>query len=40
MKMEHTLFAPARGTVTALRCSAGDQVIEGAELIEIETEVA
>ena len=39
MKMEHTISAPTRGTVGAIRCKAGDQVVEGAELIEIEVEV-
>jgi len=40
MKMEHTIAAPARGTVAAVRCKAGDQVIEGAELIDFETEAS
>ena len=36
MKMEHTLSAPARGTVKAYLCSAGEQVADGAELVEFE----
>jgi 3-methylcrotonyl-CoA carboxylase alpha subunit len=40
MKMEHTIAASARGTVAAVRCKAGDQVVEGAELIEIEVEAS
>jgi 3-methylcrotonyl-CoA carboxylase alpha subunit len=40
MKMEHTIASPARGTVAVIRCKAGDQVIEGAELIEIEVEAS
>jgi 3-methylcrotonyl-CoA carboxylase alpha subunit len=36
MKMEHTIVAPADGTVADLRCAVGDQVLEGVELIRIE----
>ena len=33
MKMEHTLRAPAAGLVEAVRVAAGDQVVDGAELV-------
>ncbi|MDG5493517.1 acetyl/propionyl/methylcrotonyl-CoA carboxylase subunit alpha [Niveispirillum sp. BGYR6] len=36
MKMEHTLKAPADGTVTHLRYQVGDQVAEGLELVGFE----
>jgi len=36
MKMEHVLRAPARGTVRAFLAAVGEQVIEGATLIEFE----
>jgi 3-methylcrotonyl-CoA carboxylase alpha subunit len=36
MKMEHTLTAPAEGTVADVHCAAGEQVVEGAELIRLE----
>jgi 3-methylcrotonyl-CoA carboxylase alpha subunit len=36
MKMEHTIKAPRAGVVKALRFAAGDQVSEGAELVELE----
>jgi 3-methylcrotonyl-CoA carboxylase alpha subunit len=36
MKMEHTLRAPAKGTVKAFHCSPGDQVADGIELIQFE----
>ena len=36
MKMEHTLAAPADGTVKSLRYAVGEQVPEGAELVEFE----
>lgn len=36
MKMEHTLKAPADGTVTGLRFQVGDQVSEGVELVGFE----
>ncbi|MFC7335468.1 acetyl/propionyl/methylcrotonyl-CoA carboxylase subunit alpha [Rhodocista pekingensis] len=38
MKMEHTLKAPAAGTVRRHRFRVGDQVPEGAELVEFEGE--
>jgi 3-methylcrotonyl-CoA carboxylase alpha subunit len=38
MKMEHTISAPARGTVAKLPFRAGDQVAEGAVLLNLETE--
>jgi 3-methylcrotonyl-CoA carboxylase alpha subunit len=36
MKMEHTIAAPAAGTVKAFRFGVGDQVADGAELVEFE----
>ncbi|MDY7576822.1 acetyl/propionyl/methylcrotonyl-CoA carboxylase subunit alpha [Herbaspirillum sp. RTI4] len=39
MKMEHTITAPARGVVKAFCCAAGEQVTDGIELVEFETEV-
>jgi 3-methylcrotonyl-CoA carboxylase alpha subunit len=36
MKMEHTISAPHAGTVKSFRYAAGDQVAEGAELVEFE----
>ncbi len=36
MKMEHTIAAPADGTVSALRFGEGDQVEEGVELVAFE----
>ncbi len=36
MKMEHTINAPRAGTVKSFRFAAGDQVAEGAELVEFE----
>ncbi|KON80181.1 acetyl/propionyl/methylcrotonyl-CoA carboxylase subunit alpha [Azoarcus sp. PA01] len=36
MKMEHTINAPAAGTVKAYRYAVGDQVGDGAELVEFE----
>jgi 3-methylcrotonyl-CoA carboxylase alpha subunit len=36
MKMEHTISAPRAGTVVAFRFAAGDQVSEGAELVDFE----
>ena len=36
MKMEHTLAAPADGKVKSVRCAVGEQVVEGAELVEFE----
>lgn len=40
MKMEHTIAAPADGTVTELLFAPGDQVAEGAELLKIATAAA
>ncbi|WP_440138118.1 acetyl-CoA carboxylase biotin carboxylase subunit [Stenotrophomonas maltophilia] len=37
MKMEHTLQAPADGTVKGYRAKAGDQVGDGAVLVDFET---
>ncbi|GMV45192.1 MAG: acetyl/propionyl-CoA carboxylase subuit alpha [Pseudomonadota bacterium] len=36
MKMEHTLYAPRDGVVAELLCAAGDQVVEGGELLRLE----
>jgi 3-methylcrotonyl-CoA carboxylase alpha subunit len=36
MKMEHTITAPADGTVKAIHFAAGEQVLEGAELVSLE----
>ena len=36
MKMEHTITAPADGTVKAIHYAEGDQVLEGAELLRVE----
>jgi 3-methylcrotonyl-CoA carboxylase alpha subunit len=36
MKMEHTIKAPAGGTVTELLYGVGEQVEEGAELLAFE----
>jgi 3-methylcrotonyl-CoA carboxylase alpha subunit len=36
MKMEHTLTAPADGKVKSVRYTVGEQVPEGAELVEFE----
>jgi 3-methylcrotonyl-CoA carboxylase alpha subunit len=36
MKMEHTILAPAAGTVKSYRFTVGDQVTDGAELVEFE----
>ncbi|MCL4747117.1 MAG: 3-methylcrotonyl-CoA carboxylase, partial [Burkholderiaceae bacterium] len=38
MKMEHTLSAPEDGVVVELRYTVGDQVNEGAQLVEIRPE--
>ena len=35
MKMEHTIAAPADGTVVELLFAPGDQVAEGAELLKL-----
>lgn len=40
MKMEHTISAPASGTVRAFRFTVGDQVDDGADLIDFEIEPA
>ena len=37
MKMEHTIAAPADGTVAELLFAPGDQVTEGSELLRMET---
>jgi propionyl-CoA carboxylase alpha chain len=39
MKMEHTIFSPATGTVAALNVATGDQVERGAVLAAV-TETA
>jgi 3-methylcrotonyl-CoA carboxylase alpha subunit len=36
MKMEHTLTAPADGTIKSVRYGVGEQVAEGADLVEFE----
>ncbi len=36
MKMEHTITAPADGVVKEIRFAAGEQVLEGAELVTLE----
>jgi 3-methylcrotonyl-CoA carboxylase alpha subunit len=36
MKMEHTMTAPAPGTVARVLCKAGEQVTEGVELLILE----
>jgi 3-methylcrotonyl-CoA carboxylase alpha subunit len=36
MKMEHTICAPADGTVRGYRAAVGEQVTEGVELIDFE----
>ena len=38
MKMEHTITAPAKGTVKSFYFRVGDQVGDGAELVEFEVE--
>jgi len=40
MKMEHTITAPADGTVALIHFGIGDQVIEGAALVAIEQQAA
>jgi 3-methylcrotonyl-CoA carboxylase alpha subunit len=40
MKMEHTLCAPANGLVAAFRYAAGEQVDEGAELVDFRPDDA
>jgi 3-methylcrotonyl-CoA carboxylase alpha subunit len=36
MKMEHTVSAPRRGVVKAFHFAPGDQVSDGAELVDFE----
>jgi 3-methylcrotonyl-CoA carboxylase alpha subunit len=36
MKMEHTLSAPADGKIKSVRYGVGEQVVEGAELVEFD----
>ena len=36
MKMEHTMKAPADGTVARVLCKVGEQVKEGAELLTVQ----
>jgi 3-methylcrotonyl-CoA carboxylase alpha subunit len=36
MKMEHTICAPTAGTVKAFRYAVGEQVADGAELVDFE----
>jgi 3-methylcrotonyl-CoA carboxylase alpha subunit len=36
MKMEHTVRAPVDGLFKSFRCAVGDQVAEGAELVDFE----
>ena len=38
MKMEHTLTAPRSGAIASLNATAGDQVEEGAVLLEMAAE--
>ena len=38
MKMEHRLNAPAKGKISAISVAEGDQVSEGAVLVEIMAE--
>jgi 3-methylcrotonyl-CoA carboxylase alpha subunit len=40
MKMEHTIAAPADGTVQELLFAPGDQVTEGAELLRLSLAIA
>jgi len=40
MKMEHTITAPAAGIVKAFCYAAGEQVSDGAELVEFEAEAS
>jgi 3-methylcrotonyl-CoA carboxylase alpha subunit len=40
MKMEHTVTAPRRGTVKQIYFGQGEQVVEGAQLLEFEPEQA
>ena len=36
MKREHTITAPAAGTVSAVHYRQGDQVSEGVDLIDVD----
>ena len=36
MKMEHTISAPRSGTIKRIYFAAGEQVAEGAQLLEFE----
>jgi len=36
MKMEHTISAPRKGVVKEFRCAPGDQVSDGADLVDFE----
>ena len=36
MKMEHTISAPSDGTIKEIHYAAGEQVLEGAQLIRME----
>ena len=38
MKMEHTITAPAAGLLKSFRFAVGEQVGEGAELVEFEAD--
>jgi len=40
MKMEHTIVAPSAGTVKTFHYAPGDQVADGAELVEFEAATA
>ena len=40
MKMEHTINAPSAGKVVSFCYAVGDQVAEGAELVEFEDDPA
>ena len=40
MKMEHTIVAPAGGTVGEILFSVGDQVTDGAQLLVMEVQPA
>ena len=37
MKMEHTITAPRKGIVRAFHCAPGEQVGDGADLVELDT---
>jgi len=38
MKMEHTICAPANGTLRGYHAAVGEQVKEGSELIDFEAQ--